>query len=175
MGVCTLGFFRETICGIEGAIFLMLSHGFVSGALFLCIGIIYDRYHVREIRIFHGLAPLIPLFAIYFFMFTIANLALPASSSFVGEFIVLLAVFQVNSYVGFFATTGVILSAAYSLWLYNRIMFGQPMPTTKRDLDRREFSQTFPLAVIVLLLGVYPSFVMSYLHVPVRGILYSFI
>jgi NADH-quinone oxidoreductase subunit M len=115
MGVCTLGFFRETICGIEGAIFLILSHGFVSGALFLCIGMIYDRFHVREIRIFHGLASLIPLYAVFFFIFTIANLALPASRSFVGEFIVLLAVFQVNSYVGFFATTGVILSAAYSL------------------------------------------------------------
>lgn len=175
IGVCTLGFFSETICGIEGAIFLILSHGFVSGALFLCIGIIYDRFHVREIRIFHGLTSLIPLFAVYFFIFTIANLALPASSSFVGEFMVLLAIFQVNSYVGFFATTGVILRAAYSLWLFNRIIFGQPIATTKPDLNRREFAQTLPLAIITLVFGIYPSFLITFLHVPVSGILYSFI
>jgi len=136
---------------------------------------IYDRFHVREIRMFHGLASLIPLYAVFFFIFTMANLALPASSSFVGEFMVLLAVFQVNSYVGFFATTGVILSAAYSLWLFNRIIFGQPIATTKGDLDRREFAQTLPLAIIVILLGVYPSFVISYLHIPVRGILFNFL
>ncbi len=113
-----------TTQGVQGGIFQMLSHGLVSGALFLCVGVIYDRMHTREIAAYGGLVNRMPLYAVVFMIFTMANVGLPGTSGFVGEFLTLLGIFKVNTWVALFATTGVVLSAAYALWLYRRVIFG---------------------------------------------------
>src|SRR5204863_8648295 len=124
MGFVTIGIFTLTQQGIEGAIFQMISHGLVSGALFLCVGVVYDRLHTREIAAYGGLVHRMPAYALVFMVFTMANVGLPGTSGFVGEFLTLLSAFLANSWVAFLATLGVILSAAYALWLYGRVMFG---------------------------------------------------
>ena len=124
MGFVTMGIFAMTAQGVQGGIFQMLSHGIVSGALFLCVGVIYDRMHTREIAAYGGLVNRMPLYALVFMVFTMANVGLPGTSGFVGEFLTLLGAFRVNTWVAFFATIGVILSAAYALWLYRRVIFG---------------------------------------------------
>ena len=124
MGYVTMGIFAANVQGVQGAIFQMLSHGLVSGALFLCVGVVYDRMHTREISAYGGLVNNIPNYAVAFMLFTMANVGLPGTSGFVGEFLVLLGVFQVSPWAALFATTGVILSAAYALWLYRRVIFG---------------------------------------------------
>lgn len=160
MGFVTMGIFAMNQQGLQGAIFQMLSHGLVSGALFLCVGVIYDRMHTREIAAFGGLVNNMPKYAVVFMVFTMANVGLPGTSGFVGEFLTLLAVFQVNTWVAFFATTGVILSAAYALWLYRRVVFG---PLVKeglkglKDLSPREKVILYPLVVLVIFFGVYPA------------------
>ena len=125
MGFVTLGIFTFTQQGLDGAIFQMLSHGLVSAALFLCVGIVYDRMHTREIAAYGGLADRMPLYAVCFMVFTMANVGLPGTSGFVGEFLALIGAFKANTWVAFFATTGVILSAAYALWLYRRMILGR--------------------------------------------------
>ncbi len=124
MGFVTMGIFTLTHQGIEGGIFQMLSHGVVSGALFLCVGVVYDRMHTREIAAYGGLVERMPVYAACFMVFTLANVGLPGTGGFVGEFLTMLGAFQINTWVAIFAATGVILSAAYALYLYRRIIFG---------------------------------------------------
>lgn len=160
MGFVTLGIFTLNAQGIEGAIFLMLSHGLVSGALFLCVGVVYDRLHTREISAYGGLVNIMPKYAVVFLIFTMANVGLPGTSSFVGEFLVLLGIFQVSTSFAFIATTGVILSAAYALWLYRRVVFGALEKDSLKsmlDLSAREKWTLYPLVALTFLYGVYPA------------------
>src|SRR6185312_428179 len=139
--------FAATTQGVAGGIYQMLSHGLVSGALFLCVGVIYDRLHTREIAAYGGLVNNMPKYAVVFLIFTMANVGLPGTSGFIGEFLTLLGVFQVNTWVAFFATTGVILSAAYALWLYRRVIFGDLDKESLKsilDLSRREVAILVP-------------------------------
>jgi NADH-quinone oxidoreductase subunit M len=160
MGYVTMGIFAMNVEGIEGAIFQMLSHGLVSSALFLCVGVIYDRMHTREIDAYGGLVNNMPKYAVAFLILTMANVGLPGTSGFVGEFLTLLGVFRVNIWVAFFAATGVILSAGYALWLYRRVVFGA---LTKEglmsllDLSTREKVVLYPLVVLTIFYGVYPA------------------
>lgn len=162
MGYVTMGIFTANQQGVDGAIFQMLSHGFVSGALFLCVGVIYDRMHTREIEAYGGLVNRMPAYALVFLFFTMANVGLPGTSGFVGEFLVLAGIFQVNTLIAVLATTGMILSAAYALWLYRRVTLGALIKhalMTIADMNRRERAIFAPLVVMTLLLGVYPAMV----------------
>ena len=162
MGYVTMGIFTVTQQGVEGAIFQMLSHGFISGALFLCVGVIYDRMHTRDIDAYGGLVNRMPAYALVFMFFTMANVGLPGTSGFIGEFLVLMGIFQVDTVVAAVATSGVILSAAYALWLYRRVAFGPLVKAalaTIQDMSRRERAIFAPLVVMTLLLGVYPAVV----------------
>jgi len=162
MGYVTMGIFAANQQGVDGAIFQMLSHGFVSGALFLCVGVIYDRMHTREIEAYGGLVNRMPAYALVFMLFTMANVGLPGTSGFIGEFLTLVGVFQANTWVALVATTGVILSAAYALWLYRRVVFGDLIKESLRsiaDMSPRERAIFAPLVAMTLLLGVYPSLV----------------
>ena len=164
MGFVTMGIFALNRQGIDGAIFQMLSHGFVSGALFLVVGVVYDRMHTREIAAYGGLAVRMPVFALVFMLFTLANVGLPGTSGFVGEFLTLAGVFQVSTWVAFFAAIGVILSACYALWLYRRVMFGDLIKAslkTIQDMGRREKLIFAPLIVAMILLGVYPALILD--------------
>ncbi|MEM0936669.1 MAG: NADH-quinone oxidoreductase subunit M [Pseudomonadota bacterium] len=160
MGYVTMGIFSANQQGIDGAIFQMISHGFVSGALFLCVGVIYDRMHTREIDAYGGLVVRMPVYALVFMLFTMANVGLPGTSGFVGEFLTIVGVFQVNTWIAFVAATGVILSAAYALWLYRRVALGDLIKESLKtisDMTPRERTVFAPLIVMTLLLGVYPS------------------
>jgi NADH-quinone oxidoreductase subunit M len=160
MGFVTIGVFTLTMQGLQGGIFQMLSHGIVSAALFLCVGVIYDRMHTREIKAYGGLADRMPLYAFCFMVFTLANIGLPGTSGFVGEFLSLLGAFRINTSVAFLATTGIILSAAYALYLYGRIIFGRlekPSLRLIQDLSWREAVVMTPLVALTLLFGFYPA------------------
>ena len=162
MGYVTMGIFAANQQGVDGAIFQMLSHGFISGALFLCVGVIYDRMHTREIDAYGGLVNRMPAYALVFMFFTMANVGLPGTSGFIGEFLVLMGIFQVNTWVAAVATSGVILSAAYALWLYRRVAMGALVKealATITDMSRRERAIFAPLIVMTLLLGIYPAVV----------------
>jgi NADH-quinone oxidoreductase subunit M len=159
MGYVTMGIFAMNAEGIQGGIYQMLSHGLVSGALFLCVGVVYDRMHTREISAYGGLVNNMPKYAVVFLIFTMANVGLPGTSGFVGEFLTLLGVFKVNTWVALFATTGVILSAAYALWLYRRVIFGALTKESLKgltDMNARERAIIYPLAILVIFFGVYP-------------------
>jgi NADH-quinone oxidoreductase subunit M len=160
MGLVTMGIFAGTIQGIAGGVFQMISHGIVSGALFLCVGIVYDRMHTREIAAYGGLVNRMPLYALVFMVFTMANIGLPGTSGFIGEFMTLLGTFKVSFPTTFFATTGVILSAAYALWLYRKIVFGalvKPTLMTIKDMTWRECVTLFPLVALTIWFGIYPK------------------
>ncbi len=160
MGFVTMGIFTMTAQGVQGGIFQMLSHGIVSGALFLCVGVVYDRMHTRQIDAYGGLVNRMPWFAFTFMVFTMANVGLPGTSGFVGEFLTLLGAFQVNTWVALFATTGVILSACYALWLYRRVIFGRiekPQLAGILDMSLREKVILVPLIALTILFGVYPQ------------------
>ena len=162
MGYVTMGIFSANQQGVDGAIFQMLSHGFISGALFLCVGVIYDRMHTRDIDAYGGLVNRMPAYALIFMFFTMANVGLPGTSGFIGEFLTLMGVFQVNTWVAAIATTGVILSAAYALWLYRRVVMGELIKEALKsitDMTRREKAIFAPLVAMTLLLGVYPALV----------------
>ena len=164
MGYVTMGIFAVNQQGIDGAIFQMISHGFISGALFLCVGVIYDRMHTREIDAYGGLVNRMPAYALIFMFFTMANVGLPGTSGFVGEFLTLMGIFQVNTWIAVFATSGVILSAAYALWLYRRVVMGDLIKEslkTIKDMTGRERVIFAPLVVMTLLLGVYPALVLD--------------
>ena len=159
MGYVTMGIFALNVEGVQGAIFQMLSHGLVSGALFLCVGVIYDRMHTRDIAAYGGLVNNMPKYAVAFLIFTMANVGLPGTSGFIGEFLTLMGVFEVNTWVAFFAAIGVILSAAYALWLYRRVIFGALTKESLKgllDLSVREKLILYPLVVLVIFYGVYP-------------------
>ncbi|QQO11465.1 NADH-quinone oxidoreductase subunit M [Bradyrhizobium diazoefficiens] len=160
MGFVTMGIFAGTMQGVAGGVFQMISHGIVSGALFLCVGIVYDRMHTREIAAYGGLVNRMPLYAMTFMVFTMANVGLPGTSGFVGEFMTLLGTFKVSIPTAFFATLGVILSAAYALWLYRKVVFGalvKPSLMSMKDLTLRECVTLFPMIALTILFGVYPK------------------
>jgi NADH-quinone oxidoreductase subunit M len=160
MGIVTMGIFAATTQGVAGGIFQMISHGLVSGALFLCVGVIYDRMHTREIAAYGGLVNRMPIYAAVFMLFTMANIGLPGTSGFVGEFLAMIGTFKVNTWVTTFATTGIILSAAYALWLYRKVIFG-PLEKASlaaiTDLGGREMFIFAPLVILTILFGVYPK------------------
>ncbi len=173
MGFVTMGIFAMNEAGLQGAMFLMISHGFVSGALFLCVGVIYDRMHTREIKAYGGLVNRMPLYAICLMVFTMANVGLPGTSGFVGEFLTMLAVFERNTWIAFFAATGVILSAAYALWLYWRVVFGTIDKDNLKgilDLSPREIVIMMPLLVLTVLFGVWPAPILNMTSTAVNAV-----
>jgi NADH-quinone oxidoreductase subunit M len=160
MGFVTMGIFTMNRQGIDGALFQMISHGLVSGALFLCVGVVYDRMHTREIAAYGGLVNRMPLYAFVFMLFTMANVGLPGTSGFIGEFLSLLGVFGVNNLVAVFASTGVILSACYALWLYRRVIFGVLEKDSLKsitDMTPREAVCLLPLVALTIYFGVHPA------------------
>ena len=168
MAIVTVGLFAFNQQGVEGAMMVMLGHGLVSGALFLCVGIIYDRLHTREIDRYGGLAVNMPKYALLFMLFTMASVGLPGTSNFVGELLALMGIYQASSWVALVCTTGIILGAAYMLWLYRRVVFGDLVKEdvrAMRDLSKREMALLVPIAAAVLWMGVYPE---SFLA-PMRG------
>lgn len=177
MGYVTMGIFTVNANGIQGSLYQMLSHGLVSGALFLCVGVVYDRMHTREIAAYGGLVNRMPKYAVVFLIFTMANVGLPGTSGFVGEFLVLLGIFQVNTWIALFATTGVILSAAYALWLYRRVVLGSLDKESLKsilDLDTREKVIIYPLVVLVIFYGVYPMPVFEATEASVNNLIVNY-
>ena len=173
MNLVTLGIFSFNIVGLEGSIIQSISHGFVSSAMFFMIGILYDRYHSRLLHYYGGLVHMMPVYSVLFLIFTMANIALPGTSSFVGEFLLLLGIFKMNIVAAVFGALGVILCGAYSLWLYNRLIFGnlKISYTTKfKDLNLREFFILVPLLLLVFLMGIYPSFFLDTIHFSVYNL-----
>lgn len=174
MGFVTIGIFTFNVQGIEGAIVQMISHGLVSGALFLCVGVVYDRLHTREINRYGGVAGVMPKYAALFMFFIMASVGLPSTSGFVGEFLVLLGAFKANTYVAFGAATGVVLGAAYALWLYKRVVFGEithEEVKTMPDISAREILIFIPLVVSVLWIGIYPKPYMSGIEASVKQLI----
>ena len=177
MGYVTMGIFAANQQGIDGAIFQMLSHGFISGALFLCVGVIYDRMHTREIDAYGGLVNRMPAYAMIFMFFTMANVGLPGTSGFIGEFLTLMGIFQVNTWVAAFATSGVILSAAYALWLYRRVVMGDLIKESLRsitDMTGRERAIFAPLVAMTLILGIYPALALDIIGPSVEALVQNY-
>jgi len=174
MGFVTIGIFTVQVQGVEGAMYQMLSHGIVSGALFLCVGVIYDRMHTREIARYGGLNTRMPVYAFMFMLFTLASVGLPGTSGFIGEFLVLLGAFQVNSWVALLAATGLILGPAYMLYLYRRVIFGKLVKDDLKailDLSPREIVMFVPLVLVVLWMGIYPSSFLTPMHASVAKLI----
>jgi len=170
MGFVTAGMFAFNQQGIEGSIIQMISHGLVSGALFLCVGVVYDRMHTREIANYGGLVNIMPRYALIFMFFTMASVGLPGTSGFVGEFLVLIGSFKAQPYLAAFIGTGLVLGAAYALWLYRRVMFGELVKTNlmkMKDLSWREAAIFIPLVISVLWLGIYPKSFLDPIHASV--------
>jgi len=160
MGFVTMGIFAGNHQGIAGSVYQMISHGIVSGALFLCVGVVYDRMHTREIAAYGGLVNRMPVYAAIFMLFTLANVGLPGTTGFIGEFLTLLGTFRVNTLVATFATLGLILSSCYALWLYRKVMFGvldKPSLAGILDVETREIVIFAPLVILAIWFGVYPK------------------
>ena len=177
MGFVTMGIFAGNDQGVQGAVFQMLSHGLISGALFLCVGVVYDRMHTREIAFYGGLTSKMPWFAAIFLMFTMANVGLPGTSGFIGEILTLTAVYEVSTWTALFAASGVIFSAVYALTLYRNVMFGEitnPALKAITDIDRRELIVFVPLIVGTLWLGVYPAAVLDLTSTSVEALTAGF-
>ncbi|WP_038034348.1 NADH-quinone oxidoreductase subunit M [Thermopetrobacter sp. TC1] len=174
MGYVTMGIFAMNKQGLDGAMFQMISHGLVSGALFLCVGVIYDRMHTREIAAYGGLVNRMPMYAFIFMLFTMANVGLPGTTGFIGEFLSLTGAYLANTWVALFATTGVILSAAYALWLYRNVVFG-PLEKEKlksiTDMTWREAAVLLPLALLTVWFGVQPGIVTEMFNSSVNALL----
>lgn len=174
MGFVTLGFFLFNPLGVEGGLVQMISHGFISAAMFLCVGVMYDRLHSRQIADYGGLAKKMPVFAAFFMLFAMANAGLPATSGFIGEFMVIMGAIKVNFWYAFLAAGTLILGAAYTLWMYKRVVFGNitnPHVEEMQDISPREFSYLAVLAVAVLAMGVYPKPVTDVMHTSVNNLL----
>jgi len=174
MGFVTMGIFALTQQGVQGGIFQMLSHGWVSGALFLCVGVVYDRMHTRQISAYGGLVNRMPIYACAFMLFTMANVGLPGTSGFIGEFLTIVGTFQVNTYVAFIAATGVILAACYALFLYRRVMFGElekEALKSIKDVNAREILTLAPLIVATIFFGIYPQPIMDVTAVSVENLI----
>jgi NADH-quinone oxidoreductase subunit M len=177
MGFVTMGIFSFTVQGVDGAIFQMLSHGLVSAALFLCVGVVYDRVHTREIAACGGLVNRMPMYAFVFMVFTLANVGLPGTSGFIGEFLTLVGAFKANTWVAFIATIGVILSAAYALYLYRRMIFGpleKPALRGISDLGYREVVVFAPLVLLVILFGFCPAPLLDVTAVSVKTLVSNY-
>ncbi|MHB1268369.1 MAG: NADH-quinone oxidoreductase subunit M, partial [Acidithiobacillus ferriphilus] len=167
MGIVTLGFFVFDGVAVEGGIIQMLSHGFVSAAMFLCVGVLYDRMHTRDIKAYGGVANVMPIFAALMMLFAMANVGLPGTSGFVGEFMVVLGTYQVNPWAAILAATGLITGASYTLWLFKRVIFGAITHTEVaglKDLDGREIFVLATLAAFTLLLGLWPAPFLDIVH-----------
>ena len=171
MNLVIIGLFTGTVIGVEAAILQSLSHGFVSSALFLIIGVLYDRFHSRVVKYYGGLTHTMPIFILIFLFFTMANLGLPGTSSFVGEFLLLVSAFEANSTVCFFAATSMILGGGYSLWLFNRIAYGN-IKIVGVDLSFREFLVFLPLVLGTLFMGIYPKVFFSVMHAAVSNLVW---
>ena len=174
MGFITIGIFTFNQQGLEGSILQMISHGIVSGALFLCVGVVYDRLHTREISRYGGLVQNMPKYAVIFMFFTMATIGLPGTSGFVGEFLILLGAYQVSTWTAALATTGVILGAAYSLWLYRRVVFGELVKEDVKamlDVSKREIAIFVPLILVALWIGVYPDPFLDVMHASVTNLI----
>jgi NADH-quinone oxidoreductase subunit M len=177
MGFVTMGLFAMTAQGVAGGIFQMISHGIVSAALFLCVGVIYDRMHTREIAAYGGLVNRMPVYAFAFLVFSLANVGLPGTSGFVGEFLTLLGTFRVNNWVATLATLGTILSAAYALWLYRKVIFGRltkPSLFHIQDVGWREIVVLAPLVILTIVFGIYPKPVLDVSAVSVTQLIDNF-
>lgn len=175
MNFVTIGIFSLNAQGIEGSILLMLSHGLVSPALFLCVGILYDRHKTRLLRYYSGCVQTMPLFSIMFLFFTMANISIPGTSSFIGEFLILTGAFQINTFVAFMAATGMVLGAAYALWLCNRLIYGVNKPyfiMSFSDISRREFFMLLPFVISILWMGIIPECFLNTLHCTVANLIY---
>jgi NADH-quinone oxidoreductase subunit M len=173
MGFVTIGAFSANLQGVEGAIIQMLSHGIVSAALFLVVGVLYDRIHSREISAYGGLVKRMPKYAVIFMIFMMASIGLPGTSGFIGEFLILIGAFKVNTWVAAFATSGLILGAAYMLYLYRRIIFGvltKENLKTISDVNAREIAIFTPLLLTVIIMGIYPSLFLDVMHVSVENL-----
>ena len=174
MNVIIVGMFALNAQGIEGAIIQQLSHGLVSSALFLGVGVLYDRHHSRFVKYYGGMAHVMPIFVTIFMFFTMANIALPGTSSFVGEFLILVGAFQANTMITMLAATGMVLGGAYSLWLYNRVAFGNLKIQSIHefsDVNRREFFVQLPLILGTLLMGIYPEIFLDPMHASVSNLI----
>jgi proton-translocating NADH-quinone oxidoreductase chain M len=174
MNVILVGMFALNAQGLEGAMIQQLAHGLVSSALFLCVGVLYDRHHTRLVRYYGGVAHTMPLFVTIFMFFTMANIAFPLTANFVGEFLILVGAFQVNTTIAFLSATGMILGGGYSLWLYNRIAFGNlkiQSIKTYLDINRREFFIQIPLILGTFLMGIYPEIFLDPMHVSVANLI----
>jgi len=177
MGFVTIGMFTLNEQGVQGSIFQMLSHGIVSGALFLCVGVIYDRVHTREISAYGGLVNRMPRYALVFMIFTMASVGLPATSGFVGEFLVLMGAYKVSTWLAAFAATGVILGAAYMLYVYRRIIFGvleKESLKDIKDLSKREIVIFAPLVILVFWMGIYPASFLDVMAVSVDNLIANY-
>jgi|TARA_B110000971_G_C20039204_1_gene516501 proton-translocating NADH-quinone oxidoreductase chain M len=173
MNVILVGMFALNANGLEGAMIQQLSHGLVSSALFLGVGVLYDRHHSRLVKYYGGMAHVMPIFVMIFLFFTMANIALPGTSSFVGEFLILVGAFQANTMVTMLAATGMVLGGAYSLWLYNRVAFGNLKVQSIHefsDINRREFFVQLPLILGTLLMGIYPEIFLDPMHVSIANL-----
>jgi len=167
MNLIMLGLFSLNIQGIEGSLVQMISHGVVSSALFLCVGVVYDRFHTRLLKYYGGLTLVMPVFISMFLLFTFANAALPGTCNFVGEFLLFAGIFQDNIFITIFAASGIVLSAVYSLWLFNRIAYGNLKIQYLKgfsDVNKREFNVLFPLVFLTIFLGVYPNVLLNKIH-----------
>jgi NADH-quinone oxidoreductase subunit M len=174
MNMTLVGVFSRTPQGREGALLQMLSHGLVSGALFRCVGVLYDRHHTRRISYYGGVAQTMPRFVFFFLFFTMANIALPGTSSFVGEFMILVGIFQTNTFAAFVSATSMVLGGAYSLWLFNRVAYGNVKTRYvggSADLQRRERWTFLPLARLTLVMGLTPDLFLEPMHASVSGLI----
>jgi NADH-quinone oxidoreductase subunit M len=173
----TMGLFTLTPQGIQGAMFQMVSHGLVASALFLCVGVVYDRMHTREIAAYGGLVNRMPMYAVAFMVFTMANVGLPGTAGFVGEFLTLMGAFRANPWVSLIATSGVILSAGYALWLYRRVVFGElvrPELKTIQDLNGREIVILAPLVILTIWYGIAPGTILDAFAAPTEALIKNY-
>ena len=174
MNLVLIGMFVFNTQGLEGSILQQLSHGLVSGALFLCVGVLYDRHHTRLVKYYSGLAHTMPVYTSIFMFFSMANIALPGTSSFIGEFLILVGAFQTNTTVCALSATGMILGGGYSLWLFNRVAFGNikiQYMSQFSDINRREMATLLPLIILTLVMGIYPEIFLDPMHVSCNNLL----
>jgi len=177
MGFVTIGIFSLTVQGLEGSIIHMVSHGLISAALFLCVGVVYDRHHSRMISSYGGLVNIMPKYAFVFMIFTLGALGLPGTSGFIGEFLVLVGVFQIKAFVAVLASLGIVLSAAYMLWLYKRVIFGKIMSAglkEMKDLGRREMYMFIPLLFLIIFFGIYPDPLFKTIDISIKNLIINY-
>lgn len=174
MNLIMIGLYTNKIYGLEGSLLQMFSHGLVSGALFLIVGILYERYHTRLIKYYSGLVQTMPLFTVIFMLFTLANIALPTTSSFIGEFLIFLGIFNTNTTIAVFAIISMLFGSIYSLWLFNRVCYGNiqiNFISFYQDLNKRELCMFCIILLVVFLIGLYPTFLLDYLNMSVSFLL----